>query len=218
MSAPATPAGVSIREFARRDGCDDKLVRRALQTGHLCALPDGKLDPVLVGSGWRKENRRGADKGADKGADTAADKPRGVRTRRPQESEPPVAPAPIAEMEAQPHGGALKRSRRPKPEPPPGHGNLTLVEAERLKEQSLARLRQLEYDARSGQVVRVEDVAGQVGALFATVRTRLLAMPAEQAPRLHRCKGPAEIQAVLAELISEVLQELAADGALRPRA
>ena len=214
MSALAKSAGVSIREFARRDGCDDKLVRRALQTGHLLALPDGKLDPALVGSGWRKENRRGADTGAD----TGADKPRGVRTSRSQVPRPSAAPAAAVELEAQPHGGALKRSHRPQTEPPAGQGELTLVEAERLKEQSLARLRQLDYDTRSGQVVRIEDVAGQVGALFATVRTRLLAIPAEQAPRLHRCRGPAEIQAVLAELISEVLQELVADGVLRPGA
>ncbi len=210
MSAPATPIGVSIREFARRDGCDDKLVRRALQTGHLLALPDGKLDPAFVGSGWRKENRRGAD--------TGADTPQGVRTRRARKAAPPAAVATVVELQAQPHGGALKRSHRPAPEQSSSQGDLTLLEAERLKEQSLARLRQLEYDTRSGQVVRVEDVAGQVGALFATVRTRLLAIPAEQAPRLHRCKGPAEIQAVLAELISEVLQELVADGVLRPGA
>ena len=63
MSAPAT---VSVREFARLDGCDEKLVRRAIKSGKLRLSEDGKLDPALAGTGWRKANRRAADS-----ADTA---------------------------------------------------------------------------------------------------------------------------------------------------
>lgn len=63
MSAPAS---VSIREFAKLDGCDDKLVRRALANGKLKANSEGRLDPALAGTGWRRLNRR-----ADTGADTA---------------------------------------------------------------------------------------------------------------------------------------------------
>ena len=62
--------GISIREFARRDKCNERLVRRAIENGHLTALKDGSLDPKLVGSGWRKRNRDRADKAkaADKSA------------------------------------------------------------------------------------------------------------------------------------------------------
>ena len=56
MSAPKL---VSVREFARLDGCDDKLVRRAIKAGKLKVSEDGKLDAALVGTGWRKLNRRG---------------------------------------------------------------------------------------------------------------------------------------------------------------
>ncbi|MBB3940705.1 hypothetical protein GGR39_002362 [Novosphingobium fluoreni] len=73
MSAPTHL--VSVREFARLDGCDDKLVRRAVKAGKLPISDDGKLDSSLAGSGWRKTNRR-----APKGADTAADKSQSVRT------------------------------------------------------------------------------------------------------------------------------------------
>ncbi len=52
---------VSIREFARLDGCDDKLVRRAIKSGKLAVSDGGKLDAALVGTGWRKTNRRAAD-------------------------------------------------------------------------------------------------------------------------------------------------------------
>lgn len=105
MSAPLS-AGISIREFARREGCNDKLVRRAINGGYLKALPDGTLDPALVGSGWRKANRH-ADTGADSPADMSAPVVRSVRA-------PVSAPAAVIEArEAQPHGGALRRQRRP---------------------------------------------------------------------------------------------------------
>lgn len=60
---------VSIREFARLDGCSDKLVRRAITERKLTLSADQKLDATLAGSGWRRTNRRAAE-GADKGADT----------------------------------------------------------------------------------------------------------------------------------------------------
>lgn len=50
--------GITRREFARRDGCDEKLVRRALERGYLFALDDGSIDPALVKSGWREAHRR----------------------------------------------------------------------------------------------------------------------------------------------------------------
>jgi hypothetical protein len=50
--------GISQREFARRDGCDPKLVRRGLGQGKLIAFDDGSIDPELVGSPWRKGNFR----------------------------------------------------------------------------------------------------------------------------------------------------------------
>ncbi len=60
---------VSIREFARLDGCDDALVRRAIKQGKLRTSEDGKVDRSQAGTGWRRANRKvagGADKGADK--------------------------------------------------------------------------------------------------------------------------------------------------------
>lgn len=52
--------GISLREFARRDGCAVSFVSKAVKEGRLHKLPDGKLDEALVGSGWRATNRRAA--------------------------------------------------------------------------------------------------------------------------------------------------------------
>jgi hypothetical protein len=194
----AVSAGISIREFARREGCNDKLVRRAINSGHLSVLADGTLDPALIGSGWRKTNRR-ADICADKPADTV-ESPQPVRTKV---SAPPL---PVAADDETPDEAAERIISTIGAE-------LSLAEAERLKENYLALLRQLEYDIKSGQVVLVAEVVKAVAAEYAKVRTRLLAIPAEQAPRLHQCQTVAEVQDLLQAVVAEALEELTRDGA-----
>ena len=49
-------------------------------------------------------------------------------------------------------------------------------------------------------------------AVYAQLRTELLAIPAEQAPRVHRLKTVAEIQDLLEELIVEALESLTRDA------
>lgn len=93
---------------------------------------------------------------------------------------------------------------------------LSFDEARRFKENYLGLMAQLEYDRDSGLVVDVAEVAKAVGTEYAKVRTRLLSIPAEQAPRLHRCKTPAELQDMLQEVITEALEELTRDGAGNP--
>jgi hypothetical protein len=44
--------GITIREFARREGCSEGTVRKAIKAGRLAVLVDGSLDPALVGT-WR---------------------------------------------------------------------------------------------------------------------------------------------------------------------
>lgn len=178
--------GISIREFARRDGCSDTLVRRALKTGHLRAAEDGSLDPGLVGTGWRDANRR------------AANTAKGSRG-------PPVGildgetPAEAAERIVT--AAALT------------DGLLEIADAERLKENYLGRLKQLEYDTKAAAVATVGETLAAVAVEYAKVRTRLLAIPSELAPRVHHLKTLPEIQAVLTAAIVEALEELTRDGA-----
>ena len=77
-------AGISIREFARRDGCSDTLVRRAIKQGKLKALPDGTLDETLVGSPWRQENRRAEPvRSANTAANSRANRPEAGKAAAP---------------------------------------------------------------------------------------------------------------------------------------
>ena len=176
--------GVSIREFARRSGCDEKQVRRGIASGKLKVQEDGSLDPDLVGSGWRrptKATRANADKNktsANLSASLLCDEA------------PAVVAARIVTQAA-----AL----------------LPLSEAIQMKENYNALLKQLEYDKESGLVVMADAVLKEVGEEYAKVRTRILAIPSEQAPRIHRLKTVTEVQDALHELLSEALEELTKD-------
>lgn len=183
--------GISIREFAKRSGLDDKQVRRGIESGRLSKLEDGTLDPALVETEWRKPARTRADNASD------------VRTPMSAPEEPPAVSARDAETPAQAAERIITENGAP----------YTVVEAERIKENYIALLRQLEYDIKSGAVVSVADVVKAISEQFAQVRTRLLAIPAEQAPRLHRLKTVAEVQDDLMSIIVEALEGLTRDGA-----
>jgi hypothetical protein len=111
----ASRAGLSITEFARREGVSNTLVHQALKNGRLQAYPDGSVDPLLLGTPWRKGNVTTADAAPVAG---------------------PVEPA----------GATLATLK---------DGQLTYADALRLKEISLARLRQLEYDEKSGALIEL---------------------------------------------------------------
>ena len=90
--------------------------------------------------------------------------------------------------------------------------DMDIDEARRVKENYLALLNQLDYDQKAGAVVLVAEVAKAVGEEYAKVRTRLMAIPSEQAPRIVRLKAVTEVQDCLQEIITEALEELTRDG------
>lgn len=55
----AQRTGISIREFARREGVSDTLVHQALKNGRLKAYPDRSIDPAMLGTPWRMRNANG---------------------------------------------------------------------------------------------------------------------------------------------------------------
>ena len=176
---------ISIREFARRDGCNDKLVRRALERGHLHADNAGRLSPAQVGSGWRKRN---VEKIAER-ADRIADKPY-VRNKV-------SAPADLSADDIELDASDLL---------------VTKAEAERRKEIALAKLREMEVDRERQRVVPVDEVAALVVAEYAKVRTRLISLPAKVASRAAVMKSAAEIQALIATEVTQALEELSLDA------
>lgn len=87
----------------------------------------------------------------------------------------------------------------------------SISDAELHKTSYEAKLKELDYDLKSEQVVLIEDVVSAIGAQFSSIRTRLLAMPAETAPQLFNCKTVAEVQGKLHRLIVRLLEDLSVD-------
>lgn len=87
----------------------------------------------------------------------------------------------------------------------------TLAEAARLKENYLAKLRQLEFDQKSGAVVDVAEVGREVASEYAAVRAALLAVPAKVAPRVALLKTAEEVRAALDDALSQALEGLTRD-------
>jgi hypothetical protein len=157
MSAPRL---VSIREFARLDGCNDKLVRRALDQGKLRFSEGQKLDAALAGSGWRKQNRRAAGS-ADKrpaAADMSAPPPRRGPAKPPSADEVEAATDELFSEEAEDFLNKVLA----------GEFAATGT-AERVKENALAAKHLLAARRAAGNLVEIE-TAEQV--LFETQRSQ----------------------------------------------
>lgn len=92
-----------------------------------------------------------------------------------------------------------------------GKAAMSYNDARKMRENYEALLKKIKYDAEIGALVPVSEVSRLVGEEYAKIRTRLLAIPAEQSPRLKRCKTVAEVQDVLSQIITDALEELSAD-------
>lgn len=76
--------GISIREFARREGVSDTLVRKALKLNRLAAFEDGSIDPKLAGSSWREGNAKGANSANPNANPAVRSSHSAVRTTNPR--------------------------------------------------------------------------------------------------------------------------------------
>lgn len=186
--------GLSIREFARREGCSDTLVRRAITQGRLKAKKDGTLDPALIGSPWRQANAT-----ASKPAEKAAKPPASRQSMDPQA----VADGAVGDGESLEAEAARILNE--------GDG-VDYAEALRRKENWLALLRQLEYEQKSG--VLVELAAAQVVLFEASrgQRDAWLNWPAKIGPLLAAELGLEEADRVTEALTAHVHKQISELG------
>ncbi len=173
-------AGLSQREFARRDGCDGALVRRAIKAGKLKPFDDGTLDPALVGTGWRKTNRH-ADKSADKPSPAAAD-------MLPPDGDPDEF---LDDFIAKLLSGKFA----------------TTQEAERVKENGLALKHLLEARRRAGELIELDVAKAVVFEAARSERDAWLNFPSRIGPLLAADLG-VEPERLIEALTAHVHQQL----------
>ncbi|MBU8540826.1 hypothetical protein [Falsiroseomonas tokyonensis] len=132
---------LSVREFARRDGCSHTLVQKALKSGHLVA-EHGRLSADLVGSPWRAtargravDNAAGEPSRAPAVARVAALRP--PKLAAPADDDPDATIAELDNFVRQVLAGEFP----------------TRAEAERVKESALAAIRVVEAKHKAGASV-----------------------------------------------------------------
>jgi len=199
MSAPSDT--VSIREFARLDGCSDKLVRRAISEGKLRVSADGKLDRELAGTGWRRTNRRAAE-GADTSADNAQMSAPAVRTSKRDAKVSAPADKPLDPLRLDDEDFIAEVLA----------GRFALTgEAERVKENGLAARSLLAARREAGDVVDLEVAETLLFNMARSVRDAWLNWPSRVSPLIAASLGIA-VEPLLEALNDHVQQHLASLG------
>lgn len=202
---------VSIRQFAKLDGCNEKLVRRGIAEGRLKKLPSGKIDAALAGSTWRQGNISRQTVVPAPPPRSASPKQTNGRGRELKK----IVKATAAAMDVTP------TPAEPEPEEPwdpndPKQLALGLAahfdtkwDADKFNAAYAGALKKIDFDLKSGKVVLIGEVAAQMGEVLRAVKSRLLSIPATVAPMVAAMKNPAEVRAVLEREIHSVLEELA---------
>lgn len=186
--------GLSIREFARREGCSDTLVRRAITQGRLKAKKDGTLDPALIGSPWRQANA------------TASKTP--AKPARPSANRRPSEPEGEADGTADDSNSLEAEAARMLNE---GAG-VDYAEALRRKENWLALLRQLEYEQKSGALVELAVAQAVLFEASRGQRDAWLNWPAKIGPLLAAELGLEEADQVTEALTAHVHKQISQLG------
>jgi hypothetical protein len=137
--------GVSIREFARREGCSDTLVRRAVKQGRLRAFEDKTIDPALVGSAWRERNAV-TPATANSSANTTANTRKKVFAPEPTVADDAGDDDSLDESPEETAARLLRIGAVPM---------LPYGQALQNKENYLALLRQLEFEQKSGELIEL---------------------------------------------------------------
>lgn len=84
------------------------------------------------------------------------------------------------------------------------------ADAETVKENYAARLKQLEFERESACVVTIDDAAKHIAGEFGIVRQRCRSIGAEVAPKLVDMTSAAEIKAAIDDAVVAALADLSA--------
>ena len=178
---------ISQAEYARRRGCTEGAVRRAVRDGRI-ALFDGKVDPVAADAQW-------------------------ARNTRPRAGSEPGAGAAGPGLGAEAGGGASAGA--PEREDEDGSGGYWVSKARR--EAAEADLAEMKLAEQRRSLISVKAVSDQLALDYATTREGLLQLPSRMGSTLAAETDPAAVERLLRTEIHQALTRLAgaADAVLR---
>ncbi|MBN3813658.1 hypothetical protein [Paraburkholderia sp. Ac-20347] len=191
-------------QYARRIGKSRATITEWAQTGRIVMHGDF-VDVAASDAKLRTYRSGGMPKVVNSAPSVKRGRPTAAAAKARADAPPPV-PAPVKNESLRPVEELLSLAP----------GEMSLAEARYVKEVYLGKLAQLEYDLKTGLAVEVEPIRERIGEEYSIVRAKLLAVPSEQASRIHRCRSVAEIEDTLHGIISRILDELKADKVALP--
>lgn len=199
--------GVSVREFARQIGKSHVWVLKLLKEGKLPRNEDGTIPLVSGIKAYEDFLSQPVKKGRPK-KDTSAAEQKPARHRgRPKKEKPPIIEDVL---------GDTDESDNITPPAPPSLSsrsaeavniNTALNKAKLAEKTYQARLRELDYKARNGELIEKEAVEKEAQWLAEQVKSKLLAVP----PRISSmCEGriARDIEEIITDAINDALKEL----------
>jgi len=172
---------MGIRAYARHRNVTPAAVRKAIKSGRITSL-DGKVDPAVADRDWAKN--------------TDESKPRNSVSGTPGTLR--ASPAPAA---------ANGRSALPWKTAQPSTGGYSTARA--VRESFEARLKELDYKARTGELISRDEARAVVYAMNRRARDLLLAIPDRVSAVIAAMTDAAEIHKLLTEEFRRVCEELA---------
>lgn len=173
--------GITVSEFARREGCTSASVYGAIRTGKLKRNSDGTLDPSLLGTWIKRKNRLIG--------------PPAETTRIEIEVDDPADD----EIEEESIEALLKMDPT----------KMSLAQAERLDKVYVAIERKRKHEENMKMVAPIDVMRRLVLEEYATIKTRFLSFSSNHAPKIARLNSdPALIEDYLSRAINKVLSEL----------
>lgn len=228
---------ISIREYARRKGCSDPAVLKAIKTGRInngCIIDEKgnkKIIPEIADAEWKSNSdpvrakmgiRFDIPSTTKEPAkqDTPAPAPAPVPTQKPK-----PAPKASSALEPKPKPAKPKSTTKPaKPMPAPAPDvapvvpdrtvlkpvqDDTLAAARKAQEVYKAKIAELDYKKRIGDLVAKDEVYKALFAFGQELRTQFQAIPDRVVDNMLAASSRNEAHIILYEAITKVLENLA---------
>lgn len=192
-----------------------RAVQKAIAAGRIQLTPDGLIDPDAADAAWEANSssihrrHKTAAAAGDPTRSRATEADGGNAAIAPRSKAQPRTKAAASPTPVEPSSPSLSTvPALPTPdEIPSATPGMPLAEAQALEKVWKAKLAELKYQERSGQLVRAEEVAARWAEIITLSKTKLLAIPAAAKNRIPHLTA-ADV-GVLDELIREALEELA---------
>jgi hypothetical protein len=194
---------VSLRAYARHRGVSLRAVQKAIQAGRIERTPTGKIDVQTADTQWDRRTAPRPLIAKRSGPPANLQKQRAVSAvdQGGQPLEPNRIPNTVAEPRKEPPRGDL-----------PGASAGDYSRARAVRENYLAHMSKLDFEERSGKLIRRDEVQVAAFNRFRTFRDGMLNLPDRLAAVLAAESDSAKVHDILATEIRKALLEFADDA------